>query len=66
MSLDEIGDFFGGRDHSMVLYGVRKVEKRYNSDPTLAATLERMADRLGVRLTSTEDAGSPQSAYDPK
>ena len=65
-SLDEIGDFFGGRDHSTVLYGVRKVEKRYNSDPTLAATLERMADRLGGRLTSTEDAGSPQSAYDPK
>ena len=60
LSLDEIGDFFGGRDHSTILYGVRKVEERYAGDPTLAATLERVADRLGGRLTPSDDGGSPQ------
>ena len=59
LSLDEIGDFFGGRDHSTVLYGVRKVEQRYKTDPTLAATLERMADRLGGRL---ESEGAPDAS----
>lgn len=62
LSLDEIGDFFGGRDHSTVLYGVRKVEELYANDPTLAATLERMADRLGGRLNGHEGrGGSPQN-----
>ena len=51
LSLDEIGEHFGGRDHSTVLYGVRKVEARYDTDPAFAATLERMADRLGGDLT---------------
>ncbi len=50
LSLDEIGDQFGGRDHSTVLYGVRKIEKRYQTDPAFAATLERLADRLGGKL----------------
>ena len=50
LSLDEIGDHFGGRDHSTVLYAVRKIEGRYRSDPAFAATLERMADRLGGDL----------------
>ena len=47
LSLDEIGDHFGGRDHSTVLYAVRKVQSRCDSDPTFAATVDRMIDRLG-------------------
>jgi len=66
LSLDEIGDYFGGRDHSTVLYGVRKVEERYRTDPTLAATLERMADRLGGRLTPEDTGRTPQNSYNPK
>ena len=50
LSLDEIGDHFGGRDHSTVLYGVRKTEKRHGLEPALAATIDRMIDRLGGRL----------------
>ena len=47
LSLDEIGDHFGGRDHSTVLYAVRKVQKRVESDPTFASTVDRLEDRLG-------------------
>ena len=50
LSLQEIGDHFGGRDHSTVLYAVRQVEKRYKTDPNFAALLERLADRLGGNL----------------
>ncbi len=50
LSLQEIGDHFGGRDHSTVLYAVRQVENRYGTDPAFAATLERMVDRLGGSL----------------
>jgi chromosomal replication initiator protein len=50
LSLQEIGDHFGGRDHSTVLYAVRQVENRNGTDPAFAATMERMVDRLGGSL----------------
>jgi len=49
LSLDEIGDHFGGRDHSTVLYAVRRMQELAEQDPNFAAELERMKDRLGVR-----------------
>ncbi|MDJ0974244.1 MAG: chromosomal replication initiator protein DnaA [Planctomycetota bacterium] len=48
-SLDDVGGFFGGRDHSTVLYAVRKVQKRVDEDPAFSALMDRMADRLGGR-----------------
>jgi len=50
LSLQEVGDHFGGRDHSTVLYAVRQVENRYRTDPAFAASMERMVDRLGGNL----------------
>jgi chromosomal replication initiator protein len=50
LSLDEIGDYFGGRDHSTVLYAVRKTESRRKIEPALAATIDRLIDRLGGRM----------------
>jgi len=50
LSLQEVGDHFGGRDHSTVLYAVRQIEIRYRSDPAFAAALERLVDRLGGNL----------------
>jgi chromosomal replication initiator protein len=50
LSLDEIGDHFGGRDHSTVLYAVRKVQARCESDPSFSAVVDRMVDRLGGRI----------------
>jgi len=32
-SLEEIGGFFGGRDHSTVLYGVERVKEQMGEDP---------------------------------
>ena len=39
-SLGEIGEFFGGRDHTTVLHAVRKIEDLSGSDNTLAQELE--------------------------
>ncbi|MHC5009654.1 MAG: chromosomal replication initiator protein DnaA [Planctomycetota bacterium] len=49
LSLEEIGDHFGGRDHSTVLYGIRKVKDKSENESRFAAELERLRDRLGVR-----------------
>lgn len=35
-SLPEIGDRFGGRDHTTVLYACKKVQELVNSDPAIA------------------------------
>jgi chromosomal replication initiator protein len=34
-SLEEIGGFFGGRDHSTVLYGIERIEEQMARDPQL-------------------------------
>ena len=39
-SLPEIGRRFGGRDHTTILYGVRKVEEMRDSDSQLAEDVE--------------------------
>ncbi len=49
LSLDEIGDHFGGRDHSTVLYAVRRIREMIENDPKIKAAVERMRDRLGAR-----------------
>ena len=45
-SLEEIGRFFGNRDHTTVLYAVRRVAARLESDPTYTALIQRLTDRL--------------------
>jgi chromosomal replication initiator protein len=49
LSLDEIGDAFGGRDHSTVLYAVRRVGDQVQSDPRFAAEVRHVLDRLSPR-----------------
>jgi len=46
MSFDEIGRSCGGRDHSTVLYAVRKIEKRLEDDSSLGRTLRDMTSEL--------------------
>jgi chromosomal replication initiator protein len=41
MSLEEVGSYFGGRDHSTVLHAVKKIERLVEEDP---ATRELLAD----------------------
>ena len=42
LSLDQIGAYFGGRDHSTVLHACRKVEAARSADGDLAAELRRL------------------------
>ncbi len=46
-SLEEIGRFFGGRDHSTVLYAVEKIESMMRSDERFRAMMVGFLDRLG-------------------
>ena len=46
-SLEEIGAYFGGRDHSTVLYGVDKIKKKAAADPKCRTELETLLSRLG-------------------
>lgn len=46
-SLEEIGGFFGGRDHTTVLYAVDKIEGEVANDKEFARLIHHLMDRLG-------------------
>jgi chromosomal replication initiator protein len=41
-SLEEIGGYFGGRDHTTVLHAVRNIATRKESDPDIASAVSRI------------------------
>jgi chromosomal replication initiator protein len=41
-STTEIGQDFGGRDHTTVMYSCQKIEERIRSDPTMESTIENL------------------------
>ena len=45
-SLEEIGGFFGGRDHSTVLYAVEKISKRIETDAACSGSVQELRERL--------------------
>ena len=45
-SLEEIGGYFGGRDHTTVMHAVRTTEDRANADPKFRAELEHVEQEL--------------------
>jgi len=45
-SLEEIGGYFGGRDHTTVLHANRTIEALRSTDPHLQATLERLSQDI--------------------
>ena len=45
-SLEEIGGYFGGRDHTTVLHANRTIEALCSTDPHLQATLERLSQDI--------------------
>jgi chromosomal replication initiator protein len=47
LSLEEIGAYFGGRDHSTVLHSVRKVEQALIDDAVLCGTVRQL--RAGLQ-----------------
>jgi chromosomal replication initiator protein len=46
LSYPQVGKAFGGRDHTTALAAYRKVESLLDSDPTLAAAISHLIDRL--------------------
>lgn len=46
LPLTEIGNRFGGRDHSTVLYSIRKVEQRMEGDPEFRARVSELLQAL--------------------
>ncbi len=48
LSLPKIGDEFGGKDHTTVLYSCEKVEKLKDKDPQFRQTLDRLNDRINL------------------
>jgi len=47
-SLEEVGGFFGGRDHSTVIYAVARVAKAIREDPEVREQVEDLLGRLGA------------------
>ncbi len=45
-SLEEIGGYFGGRDHTTVLHANRTIESQRHEDPMLHATLEQLSQEI--------------------
>ncbi len=50
-SLEEIGGYFGGRDHTTVMHAVRTIEKRRSDDDNLDKVLEALELRLQPATT---------------
>jgi chromosomal replication initiator protein len=45
-SLQEIGRYFGGRDHTTVMHSCRRTEEMLDSDPTIHEAVERLRKEL--------------------
>jgi chromosomal replication initiator protein len=48
LSLPKIGDVFGGKDHTTVLYSCDKITQLRNTDPNLSQTLRQLGDRINA------------------
>lgn len=46
LSLPKIGEVFGGKDHTTVLYSCEKIAQQKNADPEMARSLRQISDRI--------------------
>ncbi|MDH6059862.1 chromosomal replication initiator protein DnaA [Chrysosporum bergii ANA360D] len=51
LSLPRIGDEFGGKDHTTVIYSCEKITQLRESDRGLAETLRQLSDRITMNST---------------
>lgn len=45
-SLPQIGEEFGGRDHTTVIHAYNKIEEKYNNDIDFKTTIEKLKERI--------------------
>ncbi len=61
-SLEEIGGYFGGRDHTTVLHSLRAVEGRRQEDAALHSTLEQLSQELSQSRMAGPVAGKSMAS----
>ena len=52
LSLPKIGEVFGGKDHTTVMYSCDKIAQLKDNDPAMAQTLRQLSDRINVASQS--------------
>lgn len=48
LSLPRIGEVFGGKDHTTVMYSCEKIDKRASNEPQLSQILRELSDRINL------------------
>jgi chromosomal replication initiator protein len=48
LSLPKIGEVFGGKDHTTVMYSCEKITQQKENDPDLARNLRQLSDRISM------------------
>jgi chromosomal replication initiator protein len=48
LSLPKIGEEFGGKDHTTVMYSCEKIAQLKESDPTVSQALRKLSDRISI------------------
>jgi len=61
LSLPKIGEEFGGKDHTTVLYSCEKIAQRIQQDPDLANILRQLNDR--IHLANRQGSESAPHRY---
>lgn len=46
LSYPEIGDKFGGKDHSTIIHAIKKIEEKMSSDMSLKMTVDKLMEKL--------------------
>ncbi|HEY9657238.1 MAG TPA: chromosomal replication initiator protein DnaA [Allocoleopsis sp.] len=52
LSLPKIGEVFGGKDHTTVLYSCEKITQQKENDPDLARDLRQLSERISLSSQS--------------
>jgi len=52
LSLPKIGEVFGGKDHTTVIYSCEKITELQRSDPGISQTLRQLSDRINLASQS--------------